>query len=157
QIALAAAYAEGRGVARDDAEAARWYRRAADANHAAAVLTLGWIYIDGRGVPRDEAAGIALHERVAAFGDRGTLNALAWGRAVRAVDLGNALRWATRAVQAQPDGYAGLDILALVQFRSGMLEEALATQTRTVALRPDCGGCVGRLGDILAALGRVDE
>ena len=49
--------AEGRGVPQDEAEAVRWYRRAADQGHAAAQYNLGglYLYAEGRGVPQDEA------------------------------------------------------------------------------------------------------
>ena len=155
QVNLASAYAGGRGVPRDDAEAVRWYRRAAEHGNASAQVALGWAYIDGLGVARDEAAGIALQERAAATVDRSTLNTLAWRRAVRGFDLANAVRWATRAVETQPDDYATLDTLALAQFRSGALDAALATQARAVTQGADCAGCVGRYGDMLEAVGRV--
>ena len=44
----------GQGVARDDAEAARWYGLAADQGHAGAQYNLGVLYQDGRGVERDD-------------------------------------------------------------------------------------------------------
>ncbi len=40
---------------RDAAEADKWYRRAADQNHAKAQYNLGYMYRDGRGVPQDFA------------------------------------------------------------------------------------------------------
>ncbi len=46
-------YAAGRGVTRDLAEAATWYRRAAEHGIAQARLSLGIAYALGRGVPRD--------------------------------------------------------------------------------------------------------
>ena len=45
------AYEEGRGVSQDYAEAAKWYRRAADEGNADAENSLGWLYRSGRGVP----------------------------------------------------------------------------------------------------------
>ena len=41
----------GRGVPEDDAEAARWYRLAADQGHAIAQHILGIMYAHGEGVP----------------------------------------------------------------------------------------------------------
>lgn len=46
-------YANGRGVAQDDVEAARWYRHAAEQGHAAAQRQLGALFILGRGLPQD--------------------------------------------------------------------------------------------------------
>lgn len=46
-------YAEGLGVARDDAAAAKHYRTAADKGVPHAMARLGMMYADGRGVARD--------------------------------------------------------------------------------------------------------
>ena len=46
---LGAMYGTGRGVEQNDAEAVRWYRRAADQGHALAQNNLGVRYRDGRG------------------------------------------------------------------------------------------------------------
>jgi TPR repeat protein len=48
-------YALGQGVAKDSAEAARWYRKAAEQGHAAAQKNLGVMYAHGEGVPQDYA------------------------------------------------------------------------------------------------------
>ena len=49
-------YANGRGVARDRAEAARWYRKAADLGLASAQYELSLAYSSGLGVPPDQVA-----------------------------------------------------------------------------------------------------
>jgi TPR repeat protein len=49
-------YASGRGVARDPAEAARCYCRAADLGLASAQYELGTAYASGLGVPQGPAA-----------------------------------------------------------------------------------------------------
>ena len=49
-------YAHGRGVPQDDATAVRWYRLAAEQEHAGGQYNLGWMYQNGRGVPQDEGA-----------------------------------------------------------------------------------------------------
>jgi hypothetical protein len=46
-------YANGTGVEKDDAEAVRWYRKAADKGEATAVANLGWRYANGQGVAKD--------------------------------------------------------------------------------------------------------
>jgi TPR repeat protein len=48
-------YDEGRGVPQDDAEAVRWYRKAAEQGDAEAQGKLGVMYANGRGVPNDDA------------------------------------------------------------------------------------------------------
>jgi len=54
QMLLGKCYAEGNGVARDEAEAIRWYRLAAAAGQGRANLMLGNAYRDGKGVVKDE-------------------------------------------------------------------------------------------------------
>ena len=54
QVRLGECYAEGNGVARDEAEAIRWYRLAAAAGEGRAYLMLGNAYRDGKGVAKDE-------------------------------------------------------------------------------------------------------
>ena len=46
-------YEIGRGVAKDDAQAAKWYRKAADQGVAEAQFNLALLYKSGRGVPKD--------------------------------------------------------------------------------------------------------
>ena len=50
------AYDLGDGVPRDEAEAVRGYRIAADQGYAEAQFSLGAAYRDGAGVPKDHAA-----------------------------------------------------------------------------------------------------
>ena len=46
-------YSEGRGVEQDYEEAVKWYRKAAEAEHAQAQAILGFIYFKGQGVEQD--------------------------------------------------------------------------------------------------------
>jgi len=52
-------YTKGRGVAKDEAQAVQWYRKAAEQGDASAQTDLGVMYRDGRGVTADQA--LALH------------------------------------------------------------------------------------------------
>jgi TPR repeat protein len=58
----------GRGVAQDFAEAARWYRKAADQGNAPGQASLGDMYAHGQGVTQDyaEAASRAARGALAA-------------------------------------------------------------------------------------------
>lgn len=56
QNELGGMYANGRGVKRDLAEAAKWWSRAAEQGHAAAQFSLASLYEQGSGVARDLAA-----------------------------------------------------------------------------------------------------
>ena len=46
-------YAYGRGVAKDEAEAVIWYRKAAEQGYPSAQWSLGFAYYHGEGVPQD--------------------------------------------------------------------------------------------------------
>ncbi|MEG1553372.1 MAG: tetratricopeptide repeat protein, partial [Kiritimatiellia bacterium] len=51
-------YANGKGVARDAAEAVKWYRKAAEQGHADAQNRLGVCYANGDGVTRDDVEAV---------------------------------------------------------------------------------------------------
>ena len=51
---LGFAYANGEGVVKNEAEAVKWYRKAADQGDADAQFNLGKMYAAGRGVVKDE-------------------------------------------------------------------------------------------------------
>tara|TARA_R110000744_G_scaffold124432_1_gene229935 strand:+ start:126 stop:980 length:855 start_codon:yes stop_codon:yes gene_type:complete len=55
QGALGVMYANGLGVQRNDAEAIKWYRKAADQGFAEAQLLLGYMYDEGRGAIENDA------------------------------------------------------------------------------------------------------
>ena len=46
-------YRKGEGVHEDDAEAVKWYRKAAEQGYAMAQFNLGLMYYNGYGVPQD--------------------------------------------------------------------------------------------------------
>ena len=69
QYNLGVMYADGRGVARDDAEAVRWYRRAAEQGNASGQYNLGGMYSTGRGVARDDAEAVRWYRRAAEQGN----------------------------------------------------------------------------------------
>jgi serine/threonine protein kinase/TPR repeat protein len=54
QLDLGKAFAEGRGVKRDDGSAAKWYTKAAMQGSTEAQLRLGELYAAGHGVPHDD-------------------------------------------------------------------------------------------------------
>ena len=62
-------YYTGQGVPQDYAEAARWYRLAADQGLAEAQYNLGLMYAEGEGVPRDDAEAVRWYRLAADQGD----------------------------------------------------------------------------------------
>lgn len=55
QYGLGVLYTDGDGVPKDPAQAALWFRKAADQGHLDAQYNLGVIYANGEGVPKDYA------------------------------------------------------------------------------------------------------
>jgi hypothetical protein len=55
QYSLGGMYANGEGVAQDDAQALEWTRKAAEQGNAEAQFNLGFMYREGLGVPKDYA------------------------------------------------------------------------------------------------------
>ncbi|KAI9348458.1 TPR repeat protein [Zopfochytrium polystomum] len=62
-------YLNGEGVAKDDAEAARWFRKAAKRGLACGQRNLGVLCLEGRGVRRDPFEARKWLEKAAEQGD----------------------------------------------------------------------------------------
>lgn len=58
QVDLGMAYASGDGVPRDETEAVKWFRKAAEQKHPAGEYALGEMYLTGRGVSLDQAEAV---------------------------------------------------------------------------------------------------
>jgi TPR repeat protein len=58
-------YYFGQGVPQDYAEAVRWYRKAAEQNHAEAQYALGYCYENGEGVEQDYVEAVRWYRRAA--------------------------------------------------------------------------------------------
>lgn len=70
-------YATGEGGTQDLAEAAHWYRKAAEGGHAGAQKHLGLLYASGKGVPRDLSEAERWLRKASERGGIGTEFALA--------------------------------------------------------------------------------
>jgi len=71
QFNLGLQFAIGVGEAQDYAQAAEWYRKAAEQNHSLAQLNLGIMYAQGQGVAQDDAQSVVWFRRSANLGDAG--------------------------------------------------------------------------------------
>lgn len=69
QFDVARRYAAGQGVAKDDAQALTWFKKAAAQGHTKAEVSLGSIYAHGFGVPADFVESIRWYRLAAAKGD----------------------------------------------------------------------------------------
>jgi len=105
---LGTIYAKGQGVKQDYAEAAKWYRQAADQENAGAQAALGELYEAGQGVPRDEAEAAKWYRRAADQGHAPAQYSLAvlyvMGKGVPQ-DNNEALKWYRQAAN-QGDVFA---------------------------------------------------
>ena len=104
----------------DYVNAAVWYRRAADAGHAAAQNDLGWLYQNGWGVPRDLAQAVHWYRQAATRGHATAQVNLGWmyqkGWGVPR-DYLEAMRW-YRLAAAKNDGTAADNLGVL--YRDGL-------------------------------------
>jgi TPR repeat protein len=57
QFELGRRFDKGEGLRRDLVEAVKWYRKAAEQNHAGAQNNLGFCYANGEGVVQDHVGG----------------------------------------------------------------------------------------------------
>jgi uncharacterized protein len=65
QLDVAKAYAEGKGLPKNSAVAAAWFRKAAEQGNAEAQDSLGVMYSAGDGVERDKAEGLRWYRKAA--------------------------------------------------------------------------------------------
>ena len=56
-------------MAQDEAEAVKWYRKAAEQGNAGAQTNLGVAYHNGAGVPKDDAEAMKWYRKAAEQGD----------------------------------------------------------------------------------------
>ncbi len=62
-------YFHGSGVVKDEAEAVRWWRKAAEKGDATAQHGIGSSYANGHGVPKDEAEAVRWWRKAAEQGE----------------------------------------------------------------------------------------
>jgi TPR repeat protein len=79
QASLAFLYRDGYGgVRQDNAEAIKWYQKAADQGNAMALGNLGWFYREGVGVTRDYQKSVEYYRKGADAGDLGSISAMGY-------------------------------------------------------------------------------
>ncbi len=99
---LGARFTDGRGVAVDMTEAAKWYRMSADRGFAPAQYRLGSLYEKGQGVERDLDKARALYEQAARQGNANASHNLAVLLATgggKAPDFAAAAEWFKKAAE----------------------------------------------------------
>jgi TPR repeat protein len=97
---LGVMYDQGLGVNKDPAQAALWYRKAADAGNRDAQFQIAMMYENGRGVPQDQKQAIDWYRKAALLGDADSQVKIARaymdGKGVNK-DEGEAAAWFQRA------------------------------------------------------------
>src|ERR1035438_5617609 len=68
QVSVGNTYAKGEGVPQDYAQAAAWYRKAAEQGDAVAQVKLGFLYLNGDGVSQDYTQAAAWYRKGAEQG-----------------------------------------------------------------------------------------
>lgn len=129
QNRLGAWYQNGTHVKADAAQAAHWYRLAADSGNAIAQNNLGVLYYRGNGVPLDLAQAVAWYAKAAEQGHGWAQANLAWayehGSGIER-DIDQAQAWLTRSAEGG---------LAPAQVRLGLMLmlRAASDEQRTAA------------------------
>jgi TPR repeat protein len=113
---LGVRYATGRGVSKDDAEAMRWFRLAADQGHASAQFDLGVRYVTGRGVSKDDAEAMRWYRLAADQGHADAQHDLGFMYATGSRFLAEAVRWFRLAAD---QGHAGAQANLGLSYESG--------------------------------------
>ena len=76
QYNLGLRYLDGRGVAKDGMEAARWLRKAAEQGNSNGQSELGYMYESGKGVANDEVEAARWYQKAAAQGNTNAMRRL---------------------------------------------------------------------------------
>ena len=96
QAELGLRYEQGKGVAKDQVEAVKWFRKAAEQNDAMAQYNLGFCYTSGEGVAKDHAEAAKWYRKAAeqnlALGQYNLAVCYAHGEGV-AEDWAEAYKW----------------------------------------------------------------
>ncbi|HZI83518.1 MAG TPA: tetratricopeptide repeat protein [Casimicrobiaceae bacterium] len=118
QYSLGTLFAEGKGVAQDDATAFKWFQRAAEQGNAVAQYNVGASYAAGTGVAKSETDAAKWFRRAADQGmtfaqiNLGLLYAAGSGVPQDNIE---ALKWLELALQSLPAGSAAMDAAHAIQ------------------------------------------
>ena len=127
-------YADGKGVARDDAAAFKWFRLAADQGNAAAQYNVAVSYAAGVGVPKSDVEAARWFRRAADQGmpvaqlNLGLMHAAGNGVAKDNVE---ALKWFEVAFRGLPAGGPRMDVArAMTDVSANMTDDEISEAKR---------------------------
>ncbi len=102
QYYLGCCYEDGKGVTKDLARAAEWYRKAAESGNVKAQFALGKCYYDGNGTEMNYSEAVKWYRKAAEQGDANAQNMFGYcyeyGEGV-AKDLAKAVEWFRKAAE----------------------------------------------------------
>jgi TPR repeat protein len=158
QVDLALRYRDGKGVAKDEAEAMQWAHRAADSGNADAMDFVGFAYLRGAVVKRNPAIAIAYFKAAAEQSAQAAFNLgqCYFGAQGTAQDIPKALDWWKKAAGR---GHGRAASTAAMAYLSGEGVAADAAEARRLAERAaelnDPSGLV-LLGEMQFQAGELD-
>ena len=158
QIDLAIRYRDGKGTAKDDAQAMQWAHRAADAGNADAMDFVGFAYLRGAVVKRNPAIAIAYFKEAADESAQAAFNLgqCYFGAQGTAQDCEKALEWWKKAAEK---GHGRAAANAAMAYRSGEGVQSDPALSRRFAERAaelnDPSGLV-LLGEMHFQAGEID-
>jgi len=118
-------YQNGNGVPQDDAEALKWYRKAAEQGYTLAQFCLGLMYRNGNGVPQNDAEAVKWFRKAAEQGNVDAQNWLGWMyQNAKGVpqDYAEAMKWYRKAAQ-QGNAYAQCNLGIIYQNGNGVPQD----------------------------------
>lgn len=112
---LGTQFGNGLSVVQNDAEALKWYKKAAELGSVEAEYNLGWVHQNGLGTPVDYKEAMKWYRKAAEHGDFNAANTLGalyeQGEGVPR-DLDEAMKWYEKAVQlGHPSAHQNLQRL----------------------------------------------
>ncbi len=112
-------YQNGIGVAKDNEEAVRWYRKSAEQGNVYAQDNLGWMYQNGFGTEKNEAEAVIWYQKAADQGNANAQNNLGWmyqnGLGVFQ-NYSKAVKWYQKAAE---QGHANAQNSLGIMFKNG--------------------------------------
>jgi S1-C subfamily serine protease len=143
-------YANGRGVAKDDAEAVKWYRNAAVQNLASAQFNLGNCYANGQGVAKDEVEAVKWWSKAAEQNDASAqfnLGIFCYrGQGVMKDHVEGYKWWLLAAAQGDEDSKKAMAIVENLLTREQMAEGQKLARTFKRREVPSAGGDSSSMG-----------
>ncbi len=117
EFQLGRCYANGEGVAKNQVEAVKWFRKAAEQNHTVAQFDLGLCYHNGDGVAKNQVEAAKWFRKAAERGLAKAQGALGWyyfnGKGVPR-DFAESVKWSRKA--AEQGNSLGQDTLGMCFF-----------------------------------------